>query len=338
MTGRYRWRWRPGVGSRPSIGGARVALAMAIALAGTMVGPIHHVTAQTAPAFTLSHYVQNGLSNAAFSSSGCTHGRATGGYVLVVLDFGQPWVSGASYGARYWYYGGVSFLSTASIASYVESYAQGFYACGAASTNLRLAVGTNNDSPYVSAAHGAQWSAMVGSINSWLASRGYSGRITAAGAIDAEPGFSASASMTRSWMAGFGSTWIAYNFGSADGCSWTTYSAPPGQPCNRGWRQDDLYYLAWAAPAAWALPEVYATGLLTLPNGARSNLMANQWEMVRLYGSRYGSKGAVVLAGSMAQTDGLAPATSWTYLYNSVNAYSPQQGAVAWSTKIVWGL
>jgi len=328
----------PGAWARPGIRAARVVLAAGIALAGTIGGPIHGVAAQTAPGFSFSHYVQNALSNTTFSTSGCTQGRSTSGYVLVILDFGQPWVSGASYGARYWYYGGVQFLSTTSIAAYVESYAQGFYGCGSASTNLRLAVGVNNDSAYVGAAHGAQWSAMVGSINSWLSSHGYAGRITAAGGIDAEPGFSASASMSRSWVSGFGSTWIAYDFGSADGCSWTTYSAAPGQPCNRGWRQDDLYYLAWGAPAAWGLPEVYATGLLTLPNHQPSNLMANQWEMVRLYGSHYGSKGAVNLAGAMAQTDSLAPSTSWTYLYNSINAYAPNQGTLAWSTKIVWGL
>ena len=115
MAGRNAWRWLPGAWARPGVRAARVVLATAIALVGTVGGPIHGVAAQTAPGFTLSHYVQNALSNATFSTSGCTQGRSTSGYVLVILDFGQPWVSGASYGARYWYYGGVQFLSTASI-------------------------------------------------------------------------------------------------------------------------------------------------------------------------------------------------------------------------------
>lgn len=316
----------------------RALVAAALAVTSMVGGPGNAAAAQAYPGYTLSHYVQNSISASAFYSSGCSQGRISVGNGIVVLDFGQPWVSSGTYGARYWYYGGVAFLSTTAIATYVQGFGQGFYDCSPATSYLRLAVGVNNDSGYVTSGHGSAWSAMVGAINAWLVARGYSGRVTAAGAIDAEPGFAARAPAVRAWMTGFGTSWLAYDFGSADGCSWTSYAPPPGLACNNGWRQDDLYYLAWGAPAGWGLPEVYATGTLTLPNGAPSNWMANQWEMVRLYGARYGSLGAAVIAGQMAQTDSLSPQTSWTYLYNSVNAYSPVQGNVRWSTKIVWGL
>jgi hypothetical protein len=298
------------------------------------LGASSQTDAQSWPGNTTSHYVQNSLSDSAFWQSGCD--QAASSNAIVILDFGQPWISGSTWGAQYWYYGGGRFLSTATIADYVEDWATGYYQCSDAYHYITVAAGINSDSSHVSSNHAQAWSTMVDGINVWLANAGYSGRVTAAGAIDAEPGFYASASSDRKWAGGYATTSAFYDFGSADGCSWTGYSAPPGGACNSGWHQDDEWYMSWGAPAAYPLPEVYDSYTITLSNGT-TDRMAQQWEMIRLYGYHY-KTGAIFIEGTMSTTVGVSPSTSWSYMYVSVTHYSPVQSSLPWSTKIVWGL
>lgn len=311
-------------------------------------------SAQSYPGATNSHYMET-VDGATLYNQGCTLGQAaTSGSApsnaIVVLDFGQPWVSGSTYGAKYWYGTGGTFASTSTIANAVEQFGKGFYACSSSTPRLRVASGVNSDSSYVGTSHGAAWGAMVKSINGWFSSNGYTSQVSAAAAIDIESGFSASASMARAWTDGVGQNAgvASYDFGAASGCSWTGYTSPPGYQCNGNWYQDDYWYVSWGAAAAWPLPIVYNQTIITLPNGLPSDPNAQQWEMIRRYGSAYKS-GAVVMEGDMTQhtachqpghscsgTDN-TQATGWTHLYNSVNAYTPSQGNLPWATDIMWG-
>ncbi len=231
------------------------------------------------------------------------------------------------------------FASTTTIAGWVEAYGQGFYQCNTTGAYLRVAAGVNTDSGYVTSAHATAWAAMVATINGWFGAQGYGSRISAAGGLDAEQAWAA-VSAVRSWAAGYGSgNGAYYDFGSADGCSHSSYATYPGLQCPDGrppaytWYQDDYWYVSWGAPAAFPLPEVYDSYTYTLPNGNITDYMANQWEMIRLYGYHYKTS-TPILQGTMSTAGAISPSAAWTDLYNSVNAYSPAQGNVTYATYI----
>jgi hypothetical protein len=133
--------------------------------------------------------------------------------------------------------------------------------------------------------------------------------ITIAGANDIEPGFRATYTQTKAWLAGYlANTKTPFVFnGSADGCSWTSAN----QGCNNGWRMSGLYYLAaGAAPVRMLnLPQIYNT------------TMAAQWKYISLTG---------IAAGSPRINFG-GPLTEWTAC-NQARSCGSLTGHSAWQT------
>jgi hypothetical protein len=99
----------------------------------------------------------------------------------------------------------------------------------------------------------------------------------------------------------------------------------PGATTADGWTQGDYYYVAWGAPLARALPQIYRTDAHN----------AWQWQKVSLYGAQQEPAGKILFSGTMTQytdcSDGEGPVcqrtanlphTAWSQLWNSLNSNS----------------
>jgi hypothetical protein len=109
------------------------------------------------------------------------------------------------------------------------------------------------------------------------------------GAWDAEPSWSA-ARKADLWAQGYSSVAghrpVHANF-SADGCP--RDSATNG-PCDNGWRQHEVWRLAWHWDPALPIPQVYAT----------SGVNARQWQKIDEYGATAQHDG-MTFSGVMSQ-------------------------------------
>lgn len=285
--------------------------------------------AAAAPAATTTRYMQTTNGTTLYNEGKAMAQAGLSG--LVILDFGQPWLSGSTYGSII--YGSNSFVSTSSIALAAENYARGYQDYSTSGMFLKLGIGTSNYYGYTGTAHGQAWAAMVNTVNNYISANGLS-RVQARGASDFESWCNSSGCMSpttsRAWADGFSGATSApmYNYGSADGC-------PPYGSCNGSWTQDDYYYVSWRNPAAWPVPEIYATG------GAN----ATQWQRISKYGyTTYGQ--AMDFLGSLTQYAACAggcsgtnntPAQGWTQLYNALNSdAATAQSTLDYSTDITW--
>lgn len=302
-----------------------------------VLGPMFPIAAQaaTAPPYTLSHYVEYTDANTMYNM-GCNLGTndKNAGITydnIVLLDFGQPYLSGGVYGT---YTFGNAFASLATLESAMENYASGFWTCtGSNLSTLRLVMGTSNYGSNVSTGHGQAFATSVNNINTWLSNQGYTKYITAAGGVDTETSWN-TATISRAWADGYNTNhlYALYDYGDAGGCP--QYSQ--GGTCNNGWTQDDVYHISWGIAAGFALPEIYNT------TGAN----ANQWQQVSLWGVLNSANGKIVFSGSLTQADACgtgcsgtnnSPATGWTQLYNAVNGDSrTAQSTLEWSTDMSW--
>jgi hypothetical protein len=166
------------------------------------------------------------------------------------------------------------FRSYADVLAVMEAYTDGYASRQRLYAPLTLAVGTNNDID-VSYQAGQTWATQViNPLNSYVSAT-HPG-ISIAGADDIEPGFSATAAESRSWLGGYlsaSSAKFVFN-GSADGCSTVAASSH----CNNGWTMADLQWLSGgAAPTRIIdLPQIY--------NGS----MPLQWKFISLTGVQDG--------------------------------------------------
>ena len=237
------------------------------------------------PAVAFSQYLKTARTDV-LGRLGCGEGRRLAGSkqdsALVVLAFGRPMrhhrVSGASLF-------GVAFASTDRIGQAVQAYAAGYVRCSPPSaSHLHVAIGTSNFGPGVTYRHGAAWARMVNSVNDWLSANGADRRVEFAGANDIELGWNGPAA-SKAWVRGYDSAakWPYYDYGDAAGC-------PPRGRCVGAWTQEDVWYVAWGAHAAWPLPQIYT------PTGS----MAQEWFQLSLYSYRqHGWR--MTLAGPLAQ-------------------------------------
>ncbi len=134
---------------------------------------------------------------------GCAQGQrdaALGVGSGVFLDFGGEVDGGTQL------IGG-QFKSWATIASFVQSFAKGYYVCTGSDTStvLHIAVGTNN-SLHTSSADGDSWANEMSIIESDIS--GYASQVVIYGASDMEQGW-ATASATITWFQGYESRWPA---------------------------------------------------------------------------------------------------------------------------------
>lgn len=209
---------------------------------------------------------------------------------FVVVDFGQPWQSGNSYGTWSFNARFGRFLSTATIREAVKQYIRGFIV-GAATAGktgrLWLGVGTNNSGSYVTAVHGKAWASMMTALQTWLDASGVTQKVFLRAASDIELGYS-TPEKASSWIDAYNASNsfnFLYNYGDAQGCP-QSGATDVSQKCSGkvGWTQDKVIR------SGLLLPEIYAT----------SGGNAKQWQQLVLYYKlRYNSMRTVF--GAMSQ-------------------------------------
>jgi hypothetical protein len=296
-------------------GCTRALVSVAVALAATALSAAG--VARAAPAATTTRYMTT-TDRAALFQEGCAQTDETG---IVILDFGQPWWDGTSFGTIL--FGANTFRSVADIEAAVEGWLDGYWSCGGIGS-ARLAIGTSNFRGFTQRAHGAAWAGLVTRVNDWiLAPPSWGARLAARGASDLEPSWNTAAN-SRAWVDGYTSVfqYPFYNYGSADGC-------PPFGSCNNGWTQEDVWYVAYGAASAWPIPEIY------------SPANAQQWYRIGQYGAvHHGS--AVHFLGTLTQRAAAggcctnAPDQGWQQLFEALNGNPQTAQDLPYSTDITW--
>lgn len=267
-----------------------------------------HLLAPPAAAFSYpgaaTSWYMDTVSASVLYDMGCTQGtaRKNGSApqdALVILDYGQPQLRSGVYGAFDF---SSTYRTVGQIRAAALEYAHGFYVCTGANltAHVRLAIGTSNFGNFSVAngltgagvtGHGKAWADMVDALNADIAARGYASQADAVGAADIEVSWGTSA-VGRLWVDGYDAvnSWPMYNFGDAAGCPQADTTRTARRCGSSSWYQDDLYYIAWGAPAAWGVPEIYVT------NGAQ----ARQWQQISKWGTLNG-KTRVIFAGTLTQ-------------------------------------
>lgn len=316
-------------------------------LAGlTIVGEI--TAATTVPPSTTSYYVTSQRSTTLFNMgrdlalSQVAAGVSQDTVVALLFGapvFGQPRLPAGTYGASLWGHP----TSVADIASLVEAFATGYYNSLGTNRNVhvRIIIATNSSGNQATSQHGQTWAQMVNDVASWVLGKGYSGQIDIAGGNNIELGASpwATPLRTRSWVDGYASVFpqrLLYDVAAADGCPTTGTTATP-RSCSNGWTQEDVWYVAWGAPPAEPLPEIYVTA------------QASQWSNLSHY-SCLAHNGSMIIAGAMTELQACAqnpndptckpqaftPDQGWQQLYDRVNADIRTAQTLPWSTDIKW--
>jgi hypothetical protein len=177
------------------------------------------------------------------------------------------------------------FLTYAQLVSAVDNYVDGYAGSQASNAPATIVIGTNNDID-VSSTTGSDWATKV--IAPIASHSAVHVAITIGGADDIEPGFSASAQQSRSWLSGYlTATKAPFVFnGSADGCSTTSANST----CNHNWAATDLQWLAGGASPSriMAVPQIYY------------NSMAQQWKYISLTGVLAGAQ-RLAFAGPLTE-------------------------------------
>ncbi|WP_017537789.1 hypothetical protein [Nocardiopsis halophila] len=292
--------------------------------------------AQAYPGYTVSRYVP--LSGAASDisaarSAGCSEGEV-GRSGPRVLFFGtqeaggelrQPGTSAGS---------GTPRVPADRAVQAAAAWADGFEECASGSAEAVLALGVNNksDGKVSGSRAGSAWADLVDRA----AARVSGGRVSVAGAVDAEPEWS-SASWARAWVDAYtsGSSTRLYAANSAGGCPQYGSSSTS---CNNGWSLSDVHYVsAGASNRIRAVPQIYRT----------DGIQARQWAAVSAWGADHGG-GPVRFAGSMSQriackqrggcerTDNTAKA-AWTQLREELNSHPDTRiGDLPYATDVRW--
>ncbi len=295
---------------------SRIRGASAIVLGGLVSFGLTLASAQAAlatqaqPPTDWSFYVRANNTSEAYQL-GYNQGSfdASNGWINseVILDFGTQTSDGSGSCMT-----GVSscYLTNGQIETYAEQFALGYWNGTGSdySSVLTLGIGTNN-SGASSTSLGTTWANVVQTVKNWLSYYGYTSQITADGANDIEPAWNSVAN-SNGWSNGYnnqgGSAYI--DFGSADGCSSTSYA---NTGCSNGWVQDNVWWAAWGCPPAQAAPEIYY------------QVNADQWFRIAQY-SHYYKSSLMGFQGPMDQYDldssSFTSAAAWNALWNDVNS------------------
>ncbi len=195
-------------------------------------------------------------------------------------------------------------LSNSQVQSLAEQFAAGYYAWSASDNFLYESVGTNHNRE-VDAFSEKAWANVVKAVQTWSANANES-NVTIWGGSDLEPGFSVY-SDAYNWVQGYDSIdpAIYVNYGSAPGCFNDT-GGSGSFDCSSGWTTSDIYYVSWGALPAVTVPQVHHT------------TYGEDWTNVSLYGSRYGSQGAINFEGPLDEYDltssSYTPLQAWDHL------------------------
>lgn len=324
---------------------SRMALLMVAMLAMLAVAMVENVrtayAVQAQPHTSASYYVTSSSTTTAYN-----HGHAQGvaDSLLspwpnseVVLDFGGQYADGSGTlminGAR---------LTNAQIEAIAEQYSLGYwYGTGSDTTSeVKLAIGTNNSYYDVSQAGGNTWAGVINDVRQWnsLNPPGpyccVSSQANAIGGNDIEPGWQ-QPGPSEAWATGFstGSVTTYVDYGSADGCTTLSssnthcfwgYSQNCG--CYAYWWASDVQNVSWGNPAAFPLPEVYVC------------CQENTWLNVSY--ESYFQPGQVRLyfEGPMDEnpraTNTYTSAQAWHNLWTTLNSYTQTAGDMTYSTEL----
>ena len=289
-----------------------------------------------APPATTSRYMAT-VDGPTLFNEGCSQGQAADSG-FAILDFGEPWFQNGTYGTIV--FDGVgSFASTAQIEAAVEQFLNGYWTCSPTSTFLRLGIGTSNFHGATSTEHGQAWGGMVAAVSTWISTPpSFASQEAARGANDLEMGWN-SAAASRAWADGFsGATSLPYyDYGDCEGCpTGGAVLGVPGAVVNNGWTQEDVWYVAYGAPSAYPVPEIYLT----------SGINAAQWQQLSLYGY-INHASALFFVGALTQFQAClsgggcpgadnTPSQGWSQLSNALNGDARTAQTLDWVSDITW--
>ncbi len=315
-------------------GRGALAAALTLALTTSIQPPLAGPAAAAAPTATISRYMETvGLQ--AHYALGCERSRRKVAGPIALI-YGRPVLVGGVAGASI--YAGPD-ATVGQIEQAARQFVQGYRDCAINAPLVILIISTTNDesSPErVTAAHGAAWARLVNGVAAWTVASGYAALVNVQGGSDMEPGFNGRAD-TRAWVDGYDSVnnRSLYNLGSADGCPQAGDGKVDGA-CNNGWRQSDVLYVSWLAPAALPIPQIYTN----------SASQARQWRLIKLYGV-VTVRRTMTIQGSLTQwnacqergcggeTDN-TPAQGYDQLATQLNADPRTAQPLRWSTDISW--
>jgi hypothetical protein len=319
--------------ARKRLGLRLVALATAAGAAFALLGT-PHAAAETRPATSTSYYLRT-VRPKSLDKMGCSFGKGVNARsqpsdALVVLAFGRPMLRRRTYGASLF---GAHFATVSEIRNAGVAFAKGFHRCvrHKNQVSLRIVLGTSNYGRRVTYGHGRAWAGMVNAANRNMQERGWDHRIDFAGGNDIELSWNGPKT-TRAWVRGYDSVnlWPYYNFGSADDC-------PPYGQCSGAWTMEDVWYVAWGAPPAIPLPEIYT----------HNSSQARQWYHIGLYSQQvHGSH--MAFAGVMSQRTACrqsrdpcrgmnnGPRRAWRQFSWLLNSRRETAQRLRWSTDMSW--
>jgi len=205
---------------------------------------------------------------------GCNQGASTPSNFVgyVVLNFGEPWHDGSTYGTRLFDSPHYTFISTSDIETLSKAFLQGYWDCSPNDSRLILAIGTNNDGPFVEYGHGEAWAGLINNIADWIESPpSYASQEGVVGAIDSELDWNM-ADVSLDWRNGYISwaTRFYLYFGDCAGCPTAQL---PGWLPNNAWTVEDVYQMSGGTNYNLPLPQIYSKD--------RAN--AQQWQYLSLY-------------------------------------------------------
>lgn len=314
-----------------------------LALAGSLVGFPSAAHAVTIPNTTTSYYVQNLTATASdWYTLGCTQGtidqnRAGTQLRVVALDFGEPNLSGSTYGVLG--FDGM-FHDRDELAPAAEQFGRGYYVCTGTdrASMLDIALVESNHGSQVrdnATQQGRAWSNFVDKVahdTSDIASQ-----VKYEGGYDMEVGWN-SGSDSITMLQGFYSlhSYATMDIGDAAGCPTSGRT-----DCVSGytWTVEQRYNAAWGATLAFSLPEIYNT----------SGTQAQQWANLSRYGAHEHADlfGPIQFSGVLTQSQACAqrggcsgtdntPAQGYTQLYNALAQESDTAMTPRWSDDMKW--
>ena len=311
------------------------ALGVAL-LVGRLLGPGGQEVAQAAPVATTSRYMAT-VDGPTLYNEGCSQGRAAENG-LAILDFGQPWIQNGAYGTIL-FDGFGTFATTAQIEAAVEQFLSGYWNCSPGTTFLRLGIGTSNFHGETSGGHGQAWAGLVTAVSTWIDTPpSFAAQEAARGANDFEMGWNTAAA-SRAWADGFSAATSLpyYDYGDCEGCpTGGGVLGVPGALVNNGWTQEDVWYVAYGAPSAYPVPEIYLT----------SGTNAAQWQQLSLY-AYVNHAGAMHFLAALTQSQAClsgggcfgadnTPDQGWSQLSNALNADARTAQVLDWVSDVTW--
>ncbi len=243
------------------------------------VTPKPHVLATARhPRATPSYYIHSAAPDV-LRAKGCRAGSHRA-YGIVILAFGKPYYDGHSYGTLTF---SGRFASNQEITAGMEAFARGYAGClpRGSIAHIVLARGTSNYYTWVPSQlqAGRKWARETVVFARYLRRTGLSRRVSAAAAIDAEPGWNPSFTRTLDFFRGYrayGPGHPLYNYGSLDG------------GVGAIWDARQVYYVSGGMKYARIIPQIYFAA------------MAAEWaRMSRIAVARFGQP--LHFAGLMTQ-------------------------------------